>query len=206
MPKVKVQIIIFDGFDELDAIAPYEVLQKTAVIGADVEVKLVVLGDSLEVTAACGLRVQAHAKLELDQKLDILIVPGGGWVGRAPQGVRSEVERGTIPAAILQSYRNGTVIASVCTGAMLVAAAGLLTDRHAITHHGAIEDLIAKGAKIVKARVVDDGDIITAGGVTSGLDLALWLLERYFDPETAHKVEIMLEYERRGTVWRRSDQ
>jgi transcriptional regulator GlxA family with amidase domain len=87
---------------------------------------------------------------------------------------------------------------------MLVAAAGLLSNRPAITHHGAIEDLIAKGADIVKARVVDDGDIITAGGVTSGLDLALWLLERYFNPETAHKVEIMLEYERRGTVWRRS--
>jgi transcriptional regulator GlxA family with amidase domain len=87
---------------------------------------------------------------------------------------------------------------------MLVAAAGLLSGRPAITHHGAIEDLKATGAEIVKARVVDEGDIITAGGITSGLELALWLLERYFTPETAHKIETMLEYERRGTVWRRS--
>jgi len=85
---------------------------------------------------------------------------------------------------------------------MLVAAAGLLAGRPAITHHGAIEDLKATGAEIIKARVVDDGDVITAGGVTSGLNLALWVLERYFNPETAHKVEAMLEYERRGTVWR----
>lgn len=62
----------------------------------------------------------------------------------------------------------------------------------------------AAGAEVIKARVVDDGDLITSGGVTSGLDLALWLIERYHNSELAHKVETILEYERRGTVWRRS--
>jgi transcriptional regulator GlxA family with amidase domain len=201
---VQVQIILFNGFDELDAIAPFEVLQKAKVVGADVQTQLVTLDDSAVITAAYGLQVQPAAKLAIEQRPDILIVPGGGWVGRAPQGVRAEVERGTIPNAISHLHQNGTTIASVCTGVILVAAAGLLSGRPAVTHHGAIADLKATGAEIIKARVVDDGDIITAGGVTSGLDLALWLLERYFTPETALKVETMLEYERCGTVWQRS--
>jgi transcriptional regulator GlxA family with amidase domain len=84
---------------------------------------------------------------------------------------------------------------------MLLAAAGLLDGRPAITHHSAIADLDAAGATIVHARVVDDGDVVTAGGVTSGLDLALHLVERHFGAPTALAAERELEYERRGTVW-----
>lgn len=199
---LKVQIIIFDGFDELDAIAPFEVFQSATAIGADVRAELVTLDDSAEIIAAHGMRIQADAPLNIDQKLDILIVPGGGWGNRAAQGAWAEAQRGEIPKVISRLHQNGATIASVCTGAMLVAAAGLLKGRPAITHHTAIEELSAVGAEIVKTRVVDDGDIVTAGGVTSGLELALWLLERYLSPQIAHQVEIQLEYERRGTVWR----
>jgi transcriptional regulator GlxA family with amidase domain len=198
---MKIQIIIFPGFDELDAIAPYEVLKNAATMGADLQVELVTVDGTTEVTAAHGLQVKSDGKLE--DKIDLLIIPGGGWVGRAPIGARAEAQRGDIPKAIASLYQNGTIIASVCTGAMLVATAGLLAGRPAITHHGAIEDLKESGAEIIKARVVDDGDIISAGGVTSGLDLALWLVERYFGSQIAHQVERELEYERRGTVWRR---
>jgi transcriptional regulator GlxA family with amidase domain len=200
---IKAQIIIFDGFDELDATAPFEVLQSAKAIGADLQVELVTLNSSMEVVAAHGLRVQADAKLETDQKLDILIVPGGGWGSRATQGAWAEAQRGEIPAAISSLHQSGTTIASVCTGAMLVAEAGLLKGRRAITHHVAVEELRTAGAEIINARVVDDGDIITAGGVTSGLDLTLWLIERYLSPQIAHEVEKEMEYERRGTVWRR---
>jgi transcriptional regulator GlxA family with amidase domain len=201
---IKTQIIIFDGFDELDAIAPFEVLQSAKAISADLQVELVTLNSSMEVVAAHGLRVQADAKLETNQKLDILIVPGGGWGSRATHGAWAEAQRGEIPAAISQLHQSGTTIASVCTGAMLVAEAGLLKDRRAITHHVAVEELRTAGVEIINARVVDDGDIITAGGVTSGLDLTLWLIERYLSPQIAHEVEKEMEYERRGTVWRRS--
>jgi len=85
LSMVKIQIILFNGFDELDAIAPYEVFQNAAVFGTDVQAELVTLDDSVEVTAAHGLRVQPDAKLQLDQKLDILLVPGGGWVAQARQ-------------------------------------------------------------------------------------------------------------------------
>lgn len=199
---VKVQIIIFDGFDELDAIAPFEVLRSATEIGADVQAEFVTLDSSMEIVAAHGLRVQSDAQLEIERKLDILIVPGGGWGNRATQGAWAEAQRGKIPAAIFRLHQSGTTIASVCTGAMLVAKAGLLKGRPAITHHVAIEELRAVGAEIINARVVDDGDIVTAGGVTSGLDLTLWLIERYLSPQIAHEVEKEMEYERRGTVWR----
>lgn len=201
---VKVQIILFDGFDELDAIAPFEVLQSAAAIGADLKAELVTLYNSREIVAAHGLRVYPDTKLDFERKLDILIVPGGGWGSRAAKGAWAEAQRGEIPAAISRLHQSGTTIASVCTGTMLVARAGLLKNRPAITHHVAIEELSAIGAQIINARVVDDGDIVTSGGVTSGLDLTLWLIERYLSPQIAHQVEREMEYERRGTVWRRS--
>jgi transcriptional regulator GlxA family with amidase domain len=86
---------------------------------------------------------------------------------------------------------------------MLLAAAGLTQGRHATTHHVAREALRATGAVLVDARVVDDGDLITTGGITSGLDLALWLVEREAGAALALELERHLEYERRGTVWRR---
>ena len=196
------QIIVFDGFDELDAIGPYEVLRNAK--GTNAVVELVTMGGEKEVIASHGLRILPSAQLNLKQRPDVVIVPGGGWNDRAPKGARAEAERGIIPGALKSLHQSGTTVTSVCTGAMLLAAAGILRGRPAITHHGAIPDLQVAGAEIVRARVVDDGDIVTAGGVTSGLDLALWLVERFYGPKTAHAIEIEMEYERRGTVWRRA--
>lgn len=199
---LNIQIIIYDGFDELDAIAPFEVLQTAAAMGAEVTAELVTLNEVKEITAAHGLRVTPTAQLNFDEPPDILIIPGGGWSSRSDRGAWGEARRGIIPSAIARLSENSTIIASVCTGSMLVATANLLKERHATTHHSAIKDLQNKRAKIVNARVVDNGRIITAAGVTSGLELALWLLERFISPQIAYEVERELEYERRGTVWR----
>jgi transcriptional regulator GlxA family with amidase domain len=94
------------------------------------------------------------------------------------------------------------VVATVCTGAMLATAAGLTRGRPAVTHHGAIEDLRTAGAEVIEARVVDDGDLVTAGGVTSGIDMALWLVERHFGAELATAVAAEIEHPRHGEVWR----
>jgi transcriptional regulator GlxA family with amidase domain len=80
--------------------------------------------------------------------------------------------------------------------------AGLLEGRHATTHHMGLDMLDATGAHAVNARVVDDGDLVTGAGVTSGLDLGLYLLERELGPRIAHAVEGLFAHERRGTVWR----
>ncbi len=202
---MKIQILLYDGFDELDAIAPFEVL-RAAARGLDGwQVELVTLDGAPEVTAAHGLRINTgDGRLRVEHRPDVLVIPGGGWAGRAPQGARAEAERGAMRDALRELYRAGTTLASVCTGAMLLAAAGLLQGRPAVTHHSALDDLQTHGATFVRARVVDDGAIVTAGGVTSGLDLALWLVERFAGPEAAHAAETRLEYERRGVVWQHS--
>jgi transcriptional regulator GlxA family with amidase domain len=198
--RMRCEVLLYDGFDELDALAPWEVLSRLAGARDDVDAALVSLDGAAAVRAAYGTRVEPHRALA--ERVDLLVVPGGGWNSRAVQGAWAESRRGEVPAAIRTRHEGGALVASVCTGAMLLAVAGLLDGRPAVTHHGAIDDLRAAGARIVGARVVDDGDIVTAGGVTSGLDLALHLVERYFGAEAALAAERELEYERRGTVWR----
>ncbi len=197
-----IDILLFPGFQELDAIAPFEVLKNAALCGAKWEVRLVALSGPIEIVGTHGARLWAETKFDLGSRPDVLVVPGGGWIGRAGQGAWAEAERGDIPRAIAQMHEARTVVAAVCTGTMLLAAAGLIKGRPVTTHHGVSADLRATGANVIEARVVDAGDIITSGAITSGLDLALWLVERFAGPAIACKVESMMEYERRGTVWR----
>jgi transcriptional regulator GlxA family with amidase domain len=197
---MRCEVLLFPGFDELDALAPFEVLAGVAAGRDDLEVALVALDATAPVAAAHGAVVAPHRALSA--RVDVLIVPGGGWNDRAERGAWAEARRGELPAAIRARHEAGALVASVCTGAMLLAAAGLLEGRPAVTHHGARDDLREAGAQLVEARVVDAGDLVTAGGVTSGLDLALHLVERHFGAAAALAAERELEYERRGTVWR----
>jgi transcriptional regulator GlxA family with amidase domain len=200
---VTIQILLYEGFDELDAIAPFEVFQTAAGLGVPLSATCVSLEPAPEVRGAHGLRVCPEGQVVFAPPPDLLLVPGGGWLSGDPRGVRTEIQGGAIPAALAQLHREGTTLACVCTGALLLAASGGLKGRPATTHHSAKEALRAAGASVIDARVVDDGDVISSGGVTSGVDLALWVLERWFQPDVALKVERLLEVERRGTVWRR---
>jgi transcriptional regulator GlxA family with amidase domain len=200
---MRVAVVVFEGFDELDAIGPLEVLRNAAAMGATgLSVELVALDGAAEVTGSHGLRVRTDGRLD-PEGTDLLVIPGGGWNDRGAHGAWAEAERGDLPAAIAAAARGGAVVATVCTGAMLAATAGLTRGRPAITHHDAVEDLRASGARVVEARVVDDGDLITAGGVTSGIDMALWLVERHFGSELAGAVAAEIEHPRHGEVWRR---
>ena len=201
---MRCEVLLYDGFDELDALAPWEVLSDVARARDDVDAALVTLDGDAQVRASHGALITPHRALS--EQVDLLVVPGGGWNDRSRSGAWSEVERGVLPDAIRARHDGGAVVASICTGAMLLAAAGLLAGRPAITHHSAIDDLKAAGAEVTRARVVDDGDVLTAGGVTSGLDLVLHLVERFFGAPLALIAERELEYERRGTVWRATDE
>ena len=198
-----VAIVIYDGFDELDAVGPYEVLANAASLGADVDVSLCTLESVSTVTASHGLTVEPDGVLGSGDvhEPDLLVVPGGGWNDRSERGAWAET-RGELPEELARRYRDGTTLASVCTGGMILAVAGLLDGRPATTHRGALDDLSEYGAEVLEERVVDDGDILTAGGVTSGLDLALWLTERFFGADIAQSVSHEMEYERRGEVYR----
>ena len=194
---MEVQIVVFDGFDELDVIGLYEPLKM-----AGFDTKLLTLEKQEYVTAVHGLKVMVDGQIDMAKKPAVLCVPGGGWISKAPRGARYEAEKGTILKLIKEFHQAGTTIAAVCTGALLLGKTGLLMGRPAITNHGALDDLRTCGAKIAFARVVDDGDIITAGGVSSSLDLALWLIERFGSESQARKTSAALEYIRRGPIWR----
>jgi transcriptional regulator GlxA family with amidase domain len=198
---MRIEILVFDGFDDLDGLAPLRVLRGAAAAGAPFDVALVTLEPVSEVTTSSGLRVIPDGVL--GDQVDILVVPGGGWANRAARGAWAEARRDAIPGAIARLHTGGAIVATVCTGGMLAARAGIATGRPAITHHAAIDELRASGAQVTQARVVDDGDLVSAGGVTSGIDLALWLVERFAGPEIAAVMETNLEYERRGPIWRR---
>ncbi len=188
-----VEIVLFDGWDELDALGPYEVLRQAERRGAPISCKLVTLGVAREVEGANGLRIRSAGLLG---EPDWLVVPGGGWGERAERGAWGEARRGELPRAIAAAHVRGTGIASVCTGALLVAAAGLLRGRPAVTHRSALADLARAGAEVVEARVVDDGDLVTSGGVTSGLDLGVHLLSRLVGPAVAEVVTVEMEIAR----------
>ncbi len=186
------EILLFDGFDDLDGVAPLEILTAT---GFPVRVVRYPAQPG-HVTSAHGLRIELECGL--GDAPGLLVVPGGGWRDPSPVGVRALVE-GELPGVLAELHAGGTVIASVCTGAMLLAAAGLLAGRPAVTNRIAVDDLERAGAEVHReARVVDDGSIVTCGGPAAGLDLALRLVERYMGPELAELAARRLEHERVG--------
>jgi len=185
-----VAIILYDGFDDLDAIGPFEVFNHAQTFGADLEVGLYALPSQDLVESCHGLRVEPDGALP--EAPDLVVVPGGGW---------GEVEK-DLSDALAGLHDSGATLASVCTGGVLLARAGLTDGRPAITHHEAVADLQALDAEVVDARVVDDGDLVTAGGVTAGIDLALHLLEREFGVDVSEQVADIMAYEPRGEVYR----
>ncbi|GAA1002712.1 glutamine amidotransferase [Acrocarpospora pleiomorpha] len=207
-----VQIVLFDGFDPLDAIAPYEVLEAGRMItGGSLEVELVSAEGAREVPSGLGsLTLRATTSLD-PERTDLVIVPGA--LGRMPDG--KEPTEDSIPVILSRTLdtalpvllkecldRPGVTVATVCGGSMVLAMAGLIEGRPATTHRMGLDLLEATGTIPIDARVVDDGDLVTAASVTSGLDLGLYLLERELGPRVALAVEKLIAHERRGTVWR----
>jgi transcriptional regulator GlxA family with amidase domain len=192
---VLVDIVVYDGLDEMDALGPLEVLRSAGNLGADLSVRLVTRRRQPVVQGSYGLRFVPDDVYQPGQA-DVLLVPGGAWAARAERGAWGEAQRGHWLPLLADAARTTSIMAGVCTGTMLLAHAGVVGGRRAGTHHTAWQDLAATGARLVKDRVVDDGDLVTSGGVTSGLDLALWLVEREFGTDLADRVATRMEYPR----------
>ncbi|KQL52199.1 thiamine biosynthesis protein ThiJ [Heyndrickxia shackletonii] len=202
------QIVLFDGFDLLDAIVPYEVLNAAGnIANGALNVELVTAEGARSVQSGIsGLEIRASGKLN-PEHAHIIIVPGaaGEVSGEGPNTIPAILGRAA-ETELTNLVRSGLnkqdlVTVTVCGGSLLLAMGGLLDGRHAVTHHLGMDVLGATGAVPVSARVVDDGNLITGGGVTSGLDVALYVVERELGPRIAHEVEKLFEYERSGTVW-----
>lgn len=205
------QILLYDGFDPLDAVAPYEVLTAgSAAAGGDLTVSFVSAeGPRRVVSGATAIALDASEAFD-PARPGYVVVPGvvGPLAGDPDDGVATIpvllARFGDTRAAPLmrQALDDPAVtVATVCGGSLALAMAGLLEGRRAVTHALGMDVLAATGVHAVDARVVDDGDLISGGGVTSGLDLGLYLLEREYGPQIARAVETLFQYERRGVVW-----
>ena len=155
----RIDVFVFDGWGELDALGPYEVFSGVPTW----DVALVALDGPRMVTAAHGLSVSAAAPRSDPQ---LVLIPGGGWHNHDGPGVQLEVRLGHLARAVAEHHRRGAIVASVCSGAHVLAAAGLLDGRRATTHHTSWDDLEAAGAVVARGeRYVDLGDVATAGGI-----------------------------------------
>jgi transcriptional regulator GlxA family with amidase domain len=197
---MRIEIVVFDGFDALDVVAPWEVFARASTIDPDLDVALVRADGPPLKSAANGL--QLHVDDELGTP-DALFVPGGSWVDGNDTGVPHEIRRGALPSIIAELSTSVRWVASVCTGALLLGGAGILRNRNATTNPAALEELSRYGASVKQNRVVDDGNVVTAGAVTAGIDVALWLVRREVGDDVAEKVARAIAYPMPDDVWHR---
>jgi transcriptional regulator GlxA family with amidase domain len=178
-PKVSVGILLFPSVEELDFAGPYEVFANANDEQEQLYCQVVTVGTTREIRCHRNLRVSCDYLLEDCPRLDLLVVPGGPAARANDENTRHLV------SFLKQQHEQGTTMTSVCTGAFLLAAAGLLDQRRATTHTGFQKTLqqTYPSVQVLTEKVVDEGDVITAGGVVSGIDLALHCLEKWFGPE-----------------------
>jgi transcriptional regulator GlxA family with amidase domain len=179
-----IAVLLFDGLTALDAVGPYEVLwripgAKMALVGSEA-------GMAQATEGALALRA-THAMADV-ARADLLLVPGGFGTRRLEKDER-------VLAWVRQIDATTTWTASVCTGSLVLGAAGLLRGRRATTHWAARDELAAHGALPAEERVVIDGKYATAAGVSAGIDLALVLAARIAGEDFARAIQLGIEYD-----------
>lgn len=188
-------ILIFDGVEELDFVGPYEVFTMSneahGVEGrAQPDTVILISETGGPITGAKGMRVEAHVSIADAPKLDLLLVPGG-------QGTRREVENEKLLAWI-GAQAAAEWVTSVCTGALLLCAAGPAKGKRVTTHWAFIEQLRKRGEAsdvLENIRYVRDGNVVTAAGVSAGIDMALWLTGQMHGQDHARLTQRLMEYD-----------
>jgi transcriptional regulator GlxA family with amidase domain len=188
---VRIAIVVFEGAEELDFVGPWEVLTAWRhLYPEDVEVVLVGEDDG-PVTCAKGMRVLPDRSWNDLGEIDVLVYPGG-------RGTRAQLGDERIRARLRGLKEQRTLLASVCTGSLVYADAGLLDGRPATTYWSAFDELLRLGREITPRpddRFVDAGDVITAAGVSAGIDMALHLVGRLGSPDKAREVRRYIQYD-----------
>jgi transcriptional regulator GlxA family with amidase domain len=188
MDDLSIAVVLWDGVEELDFAGPYEVLTAWA-RERDREITVRTVAETTDpVRCSHGLRVLPEVAWADLGDVDVLVLPGG------------DSRPLVADDAFVQRMRDlagaGTLMTSVCTGALVYGAAGLLADRPATTHWSALDRLAAYGVRVdPDARFVDDGDIVTAAGVSAGIDMALHLVARLESPERARSIRRYIQYD-----------
>jgi transcriptional regulator GlxA family with amidase domain len=189
---VNIGVALFEGAEELDWAGPWEVLSAWSSGWPDdgVEVFTVADGDG-PVQCAKGLRVLADHTWETAPPLDVLVFPGG-------RGTRAQLGDEGVRTRMRGLSERGTLMTSVCTGSLVYADSGLLDGKPATTHWGSLDRLAELGDEIEvrpEDRFVDAGEVVTAAGVSAGIDMALHLVARLHSPERAREVRRYIQYD-----------
>ncbi|HEY5337887.1 MAG TPA: DJ-1/PfpI family protein [Rhizomicrobium sp.] len=193
---MRIGILIFDDVEELDFVGPWEVFTVANEVadgtGAPRPFEPMLVAENIApVRCRKGMRVLPDVTTAQAGKLDVILIPGG-------QGTRREVNNAPLLAWIARTAADATWITSVCTGALLLTAAGPAKGKRVTTHWGFIEQLRARNeaAEVLShVRYVRDGNVVTAAGVSAGIDMALWLMGQFLDPAFARKVQRVMQYD-----------
>jgi len=183
-----VGILLFPQVEELDFVGPFEILSYVNKIRPE-STKVLLIAEMAEpVEAFNGMRVIPDVTMEECPQLDILVAPGG-------KGRYAAMKNIAIQKFIQKQAQKAKYITSVCTGAFLLAEAGLLKNKRATTYHTAFAELAAYSVQVLPEKVVRENNIITAAGVSSGIELGLYLLKEEFGAAVAQEVADKIEYE-----------
>ena len=182
MPALRIGMLLFPRLTQLDLTGPFEVFSRLP------EAQVLLLWKTLEpVEADSGLRLMPNATLAGCPPLDIVCVPGG-------PGVNAMMEDAEVLGWLRRQAAQARYVSSVCTGSLVLAAAGLLRGRRATSHWGAHDLLAHFGAIPTQGRVVSDGNMFTGGGVTAGIDFALTMAAELAGPRMAQVIQLQIEY------------
>ena len=187
---IKIGILLFNGVEELDFVGPWEVFKMALMNGGgDGEVHLIAERKD-PVTCAKGMRVLPDFTLEDHPPLDVLLVPGG-------LATREEVKNERVLDWLRRTAPGCKWVTSVCTGSMLLLAAGVAAGKRITTHWGAISILKEMGgAEVVEGpRFVRDGNLVTSAGVSAGIDMSLWLVGQIFSVAHARQTQRWMQYD-----------
>ena len=182
-------ILIFDDVEELDFVGPWEVF--AGLYQSTGEGRVLTIAERPDaVRCAKGLRVLPDHTLADAPALDVVLVPGG-------QGTRREVDNPVLIDWLRKVGAHCRFVTSVCTGALLLHEAGFAKGKRVTTHWGFVEQLRARGDVTVLdgPRYVRDGNLVTAAGVSAGIDMALWLVGQLHSPEVARRVQRYIQYD-----------
>ena len=185
-----VLILLFDEVEVLDFAGPFEVFSVTGRQQNEKPFNVITCARKSPVLARAGLTINPVHTLENAPASEILIIPGG-------YGTRQLLKDEALLAWIRERSAQAELTLSVCTGSLLLAAAGLLEGREATTHHGAFGELRAISPNVTvceNRRIVDTGKIVTCGGISSGIDMSLYVVSRLLGQAAAEETAEYMEY------------
>lgn len=180
----QIAIVLFDGVTALDAVGPYEVLTRVP----EAEVSFVATEPGPKRTGDGRLALIADRTLAEMPAPDVVLVPGG-------PGTRSLLDDAELLGWLRVAHASSRWTTAVCTGSLILAAAGLLEARRATTHWRSLDQLRSLGAESVSERVVRSGKVITSAGVSAGIDMALILARELASDDVAQAIQLLIEYD-----------